>query len=141
MGPRPECGRIVWPTRTRRTVPRIIRQGQARRSAREDRDFGAIVSDALSDAGGLQQFGAHLQTLQPGAKSSVRHWHEREDEFLFVVSGTLTVVENDGEHLLEAEGQARHGGFPQGVRNGAPCQAPGLPPLQQTLQQARCPQS
>lgn len=104
----------------------IIRQSQARRSAREDRDFGAMVSDALSDAGGLQQFGAHLQTLQPGAKSSVRHWHEREDEFLFVVSGTLTVVENDGEHLLEAGDAAC---WPAGVpnahhainRSAAPC--------------------
>jgi len=45
--------------------------------------------------------GAYLQTLQPGARSSTRHWHEREDEFLFVVLGQVTIVENDGPHVLE----------------------------------------
>ncbi len=53
-----------------------------------------------SDAGGLTQFGAYVQTLQPGARSSDRHWHEEEDEFLYMLSGEATVVEEDGEHLL-----------------------------------------
>ncbi len=62
--------------------------------------FGAFERLRYSDAGGLTQFGAYVQTLQPGSRSSDRHWHEEEDEFLYVVSGEATVVENDGAHTL-----------------------------------------
>ena len=55
---------------------------------------------SLSDAVGLTQFGAAFEELPPGAQSSQRHWHENEDEFLYVLEGELTVVEDDGEHLL-----------------------------------------
>lgn len=54
----------------------------------------------ISDEGGLTQFGAFTEELSPGAQSSQRHWHEAEDEFLYVLDGAVTVVENDGEHLL-----------------------------------------
>jgi uncharacterized cupin superfamily protein len=53
-----------------------------------------------SDAGGLTQYGAYVQTLQPGDGSSERHWHEEEDEFLYVLSGEATVIEDDGPHRL-----------------------------------------
>ena len=53
-----------------------------------------------SQAGGLTQFGAYVETLQPGSSSSDRHWHEAEDEFLYVLSGEATVVEDDGAHVL-----------------------------------------
>lgn len=51
----------------------------------------------LSDAGGLTQFGAALETLYPGKQSSQMHWHEREDEFLFMLEGHVTVIENEVE--------------------------------------------
>ena len=74
----------------------IIRKDTARRgeAAGEGREWRH-----LSDAGGLTQYGAYLETLQPGGKSSDRHWHEKEDEFIYVVSGEAT-VEDDGEHVL-----------------------------------------
>ena len=62
--------------------------------------FGAFESLRVSDAGGLTQYGAYIETLQPGSRSSERHWHEQEDEFLYVLSGEATVVEDDGAHLL-----------------------------------------
>ena len=34
----------------------------------------------LGQAGGLTQFGVNLVTLEPGALSSLRHWHLNEDE-------------------------------------------------------------
>jgi uncharacterized cupin superfamily protein len=54
----------------------------------------------LSDAGGLTRVGVRQQTLEPGARTSERHWHEGEDEFLYVLGGEVTVVENDGPHRL-----------------------------------------
>jgi uncharacterized cupin superfamily protein len=62
--------------------------------------YGAFERLRYSDVGGLTQFGAAVETLQPGSRSSERHWHEAEDEFLYVISGEATVVEEDGAHLL-----------------------------------------
>ena len=77
---------------------------------RVTRDDG-VVTAHLSDAGGLTQFGACHETLPPGATSSRRHWHTSEDEFLYVLDGTATVVDDAGRHDL-APGDAalwRHG--------------------------------
>jgi uncharacterized cupin superfamily protein len=62
--------------------------------------WGAFELLRYSQAGGLTQFGAYVETLQPGSRSSDRHWHEAEDEFLYVISGEATVVEEDGAHVL-----------------------------------------
>jgi len=51
----------------------------------------------LGDAAGLTQFGVNLMVLQPGSKSSLRHWHESEDEFLWVTQGELVLVQDEGE--------------------------------------------
>jgi uncharacterized cupin superfamily protein len=61
---------------------------------------GSGMTLRLSDAGCLTRFGVRHQTLQPGARTSDRHWHEAEDEFLYVLWGEVTVVENDGVHTL-----------------------------------------
>ena len=54
----------------------------------------------LGDAGGLTQFGANLVTLEPGALSSLRHWHLNEDEFGMVLEGELILVEDEGETVM-----------------------------------------
>jgi len=54
----------------------------------------------LGDLGGLTQFGANLVILEAGAKSSLRHWHEQEDEFIMVTQGTCTLIDNNGETEL-----------------------------------------
>jgi uncharacterized cupin superfamily protein len=56
----------------------------------------------LGDAGGLTDFGVNLMTLPPGGWSSQRHWHSHEDEFVTVLEGELTLVEDGGETLLRA---------------------------------------
>jgi hypothetical protein len=60
------------------------------------RDLGDAEDIALSDAGGLTQFGAFPKSCIPAAQTSLRHWHEEEDEFLYVLDGTVTLLENDG---------------------------------------------
>ncbi len=54
----------------------------------------------LSDAGGLTQFGAFIETLPPGSRSSRKHWHEREDEFVYLISGTVVLHEGDKESVM-----------------------------------------
>lgn len=69
----------------------------------------------LGDAAGLTQFGVNLLTLPPGVWSSQRHWHSREDEFVWVVEGEVILIDDDGEHLLRAGDCA---GFRSGDPNG-----------------------
>jgi len=69
----------------------------------------------LGDAGGLVDFGVNLMTLPPGGWSSQRHWHSHEDEFVYVLDGELTLVEDDGETVLVAGECAA---FPKGTGNG-----------------------
>jgi uncharacterized cupin superfamily protein len=70
---------------------------------------------SLGDFFGLTQYGVNLTTLAPGAWSSHRHWHEHEDEFIFVVEGEITLIDDSGEHLLKPGMCA---GFKAGVANG-----------------------
>ena len=69
----------------------------------------------LGDAAGLTQFGVNLLRLPPGAWSSQRHWHTEEDEFVYVLSGEVVLVSDDGEEVLRAGDAA---GFKAGDRNG-----------------------
>jgi uncharacterized cupin superfamily protein len=62
---------------------------------------GAYSYQLLSDPGGLSQFGAFIEILPAGSKSSFRHWHEAEDEMVYILSGEVVLVE-DRETLLRA---------------------------------------
>jgi len=70
---------------------------------------------ALGDALGLTTFGVNLTRLEPGAASALRHWHRRQDEFVYVLEGELTLVTEEGEQLLV---QGTCAGFPGGIPNG-----------------------
>jgi uncharacterized cupin superfamily protein len=69
----------------------------------------------LSDAFELSQFGVNQLELAPGAWSSLRHWHERQDEFVYVLDGEVTLVTDQGETLLTPGMIA---GFRAGEPNG-----------------------
>src|SRR5687767_15884579 len=69
----------------------------------------------LGDAGGLTQFGVNLTRLRPGAASALRHWHEVEDELVFVLEGELVLLEDSGETILRA-GEAA--AFKSGAASG-----------------------
>ena len=55
----------------------------------------------LGDAFGLTNFGVNLTRLKPGAQSSVRHGHSRQDEFVYILEGRPTLVTNAGATPLE----------------------------------------
>jgi uncharacterized cupin superfamily protein len=49
----------------------------------------------ISQAGGLTQFGAFVEELAPGSRSSIQHWHSDEDEMVYVLEGEVTLLEGD----------------------------------------------
>jgi uncharacterized cupin superfamily protein len=69
----------------------------------------------LGVAAGLDQFGVNLTTLKPGAASSLRHWHEKEDELVYMLEGEVVLIENESETVLKAGDAA---GFKANIRNG-----------------------
>ncbi|HEU4359520.1 MAG TPA: cupin domain-containing protein [Xanthobacteraceae bacterium] len=70
---------------------------------------------ALGDVAGLTQFGVNLTRLKPGAASALRHWHETEDEFVYVLEGEIMLIEDGGTTVLRPGDAA---GFKAGVSNG-----------------------
>ncbi len=69
----------------------------------------------LGDEFGLTNFGVNMVTLEPGSWSSQRHWHSKQDELLYVISGTLTLITDEGEQDL---GPGSIAGFKAGDENG-----------------------
>ena len=70
---------------------------------------------ALGNAADLSQFGINLTRLKPGAASSLRHWHENEDEFVYMLAGELVLIEDGGETIMRPGDCA---GFKANVANG-----------------------
>lgn len=56
--------------------------------------LGPYSYAVLGDLGGLTQFGAHIEVLPPGSRSSFRHWHRDEDEFVMMLSGEVMLIED-----------------------------------------------
>lgn len=81
--------------------------------------FNAASAERLrqrvGDAVGLRDFGVNLTRLPPGNWSSQRHWHSHEDEFIYLIQGELTLIEDSGETMLCAGDCAA---FPKGTGNG-----------------------
>jgi uncharacterized cupin superfamily protein len=69
----------------------------------------------LGRAAGLTHFGVNICTLKPGAASSQRHWHENEDEFVYVLEGEVVLREDGGETVLKpGDAAAWKAGVPNG---------------------------
>jgi uncharacterized cupin superfamily protein len=76
--------------------------------------FAGMHEAQLAKRVGITQFGVNRVALDPGAYSSLRHWHEEEDEFVLVLEGTATLIDENGEHALPAGSFV---GFPAGAAN------------------------
>lgn len=106
--------------RVRARMPKIdIAKVPVRAGSRYPEPFRAVVAGrewrALGDAAGLTQFGVNLTRLKPGAASALRHWHEAEDELVYILEGELSLIEDGGETVLRAGDAA---GFKAGVTDG-----------------------
>lgn len=65
----------------------------------------------LGDLFGLKNFGVNLTTIEPGGESALLHRHTRQDEFIYVLEGSPTLVTDQGEVAL---GPGMCAGFPAG---------------------------
>ncbi len=69
----------------------------------------------LAPASGITDFGYSHVTLEPGAWSAQRHWHEGEDEFVVMLAGEAVLVDDSGETMMRAGDIAA---FPKNDGNG-----------------------
>jgi uncharacterized cupin superfamily protein len=69
---------------------------------------------ALGDAFGLTSIGVNLTVLHAGVESSMRHWHDREDELIYVLDGEVVLRTDAGEEVLVA---GMFAGFKAGDEN------------------------
>ena len=77
------------------------------------------IKRAIGDVFGLQSFGMNHVTLAPGAVSALHHRHSVQDELVFVLQGTITLIHDDGETVLTPGMCAgfRHGGTAHHLEN------------------------
>ncbi|NVD44860.1 cupin domain-containing protein [Qipengyuania atrilutea] len=69
----------------------------------------------LAPPAGLTKLGASHVVLEPGAYSSQRHWHEAQDEMVFILQGEAVLIEDAGEIPV---GPGDILAWPAGERNG-----------------------
>jgi uncharacterized cupin superfamily protein len=81
------------PPRTKPTSPPFPREMVAKVAPGRDKRV-------LGDLFGLTNFGVNLTTLAPGGQSALRHAHEKQDEFVYMLEGEATLVTNAGETIL-----------------------------------------
>ncbi|MEO8332027.1 MAG: cupin domain-containing protein [Gallionella sp.] len=78
-----------------RSKPSILPEPfAARMSGREKRPLGDLFA--------LTNFGVNHVRLMPGAGSALRHAHTRQDEFVYILQGTVTLITDAGETQLAA---------------------------------------
>ena len=82
------------------------------------KEFAPVIDgrekQKLGDAVGLTQFGVNVSRIKANSKSALRHWHESEDEFIYMLEGELVLHEDDGETVLrpgDAAGWRANGGI------------------------------
>ncbi|MEO3474479.1 cupin domain-containing protein [Roseomonas sp. CAU 1739] len=64
--------------------------------------IGGRQKTVLGDLFGLQNFGVNLTRLPPGSASALRHAHEKQDEFVYILEGACTLVTDAGETPMAA---------------------------------------
>src|SRR5258708_35534260 len=69
------------------------------------KEFASVIAgrekQKLGDAVGLAQFGVNVSRIKANSKSALRHWHESEDEFIYMLEGELVLHEDAGETVLK----------------------------------------
>jgi len=104
-------------------MPKIdIAKVPAQQIASYPKEFAPVISgrekQKIGEVVGLTQFGVNITRIKAGSGSALRHWHEQEDEFIYILEGELVLQENDGETVLKAGDAA---GFKAGTASPIAC--------------------
>src|SRR2546423_12485061 len=88
-------------------MPKIdIAKIAAQQIASYPKEFASVISgrekQRIGDAVGLTQFGVNITRIKPGSASALRHWHEQEDEFIYLLEGEFVLQEDASETVLQA---------------------------------------
>ena len=88
-------------------MPKIdIARIPAQRIGSYPKEFAHVIDGRekrkIGDAVGLTQFGVNITRIKAGSASALRHWHEQEDEFIYMLEGELVLQENDAETVLRS---------------------------------------
>ncbi len=77
------------------------------------------VNKSLGDLTGLMGFGFHLMEVAPGHDSTEPHFHYREDECVYILSGQATASVGDDSFPVSAGDFLgyRKGGLPHSLTN------------------------
>jgi uncharacterized cupin superfamily protein len=65
--------------------------------------LGEYDYSIIGEAGGLTPFGVHIEVLRSGSKSSLRYWHETEDEMIYMLSGEVVLIEEHETFLHKGD--------------------------------------
>jgi uncharacterized cupin superfamily protein len=68
----------------------------------------------LGDHAGLTNYGVNITRIVPGGQSSHRHAHTKQDEFVYVLQGSVELETDAGVEVMRAGMCA---GFPAGTGN------------------------
>ncbi len=66
-----------------------------------DKQVAGREKRKLGDFFGLSNFGVNHTTLKPGAVSALAHYHEKQDEFIYVLQGQPTLILDHAEYTLK----------------------------------------
>src|SRR5205809_7306166 len=76
----------------------------AQQIASYPKEFASVISgrekQRVGDAVALTQFGVNITRIKAGSASALRHWHEQEDEFIYMLEGELILREDEGKTVL-----------------------------------------
>src|SRR6516162_5467599 len=89
-------------------MPKIeIEKIPAQQIASYPKEFASVISgrekQRIGDAVALTQFGVNITRIKAGSASALRHWHEQEDEFIYMLEGELVLGER-GRDRAQARG-------------------------------------
>lgn len=64
--------------------------------------IGNRQKTVLGDLFGLKNFGVNITRLPAGSASALRHAHEKQDEFVYILEGECVLVTNAGDTPMKA---------------------------------------
>ena len=79
-----------------------IAELEERRHVHQFNDNAVRMTRTLSEDAGLQRIGAHLVRIEPGRDTTTHHWHDADEEFIYILSGRAMARIGDEEFEVGA---------------------------------------